>query len=55
MDTADWSSVGTFRKFYLGGRDGDRVQSAQSFTTAVLQTASNSHCDIEPEPSNVQS
>ena len=53
LKTADWSSAGTFQKFYLRPTKGsdDRL----SFGTAVLSSAqaSNLHVDIETEPSEM--
>ena len=56
LHTADWSSAGTFKKFYCRKEDTGRVWSGQAYSSAVLQVAtSNSHCDMEPEPSEMQS
>ena len=53
LSTADCSSAGTFKKFYC--RKESRVQSRQEYSTAVLNTStSNSRCDMEPEPSDMQ-
>ena len=59
LDTADWTSAGTFRRFYLRLPIGKQlidqeVQSHPDYTTAVL-SSSKSRCDTEPEPSDVQS
>ena len=56
LQTADWSSAGTFKKFYCRKESPDRVQSGQDYSTAILHvSASNSRCDMEPEPSDMQS
>ena len=51
LKAADWSSAGTFQKFYLRPTKDDR----SSFGTAVLSSAqaSNLHVDIETEPSEM--
>lgn len=59
LDTDDGTSAGTFRIFYLRlpiekQLIDQEVQSHQDYTTAVL-SSSKLHCDMEPEPSNVQS
>ena len=52
LSTADRSTDNVFKKFYFRDR---QVQSPrQSFDISVL-SASKSHCDKEPEPSEVQS
>ena len=50
--TADWSTASTFRHFYL--RDKEVQSPRQGFDVPSL-LASNSRCDMEPEPSEVQS
>ena len=56
LHTADWSSAGTFKRFYCRIEDSGGVQSGQAFSSAVLQVAtSNSRCDMEPEPYEMQS
>ena len=56
LHTADWSSAGTFKKFYYRREGPGRVQSRQDYSTAILHVpASNSRCDMESEPSNMQS
>lgn len=52
MATADWSSASTFRDFYY--RE-DVWAHRKSFDIGLLSSASKSHCDIEPEPDDVQS
>ena len=50
MSTADWSSKGTFQKFYY------KPSHSAAFGTAVLaanERASKSHVDMETEPSEV--
>ena len=53
LKTADWSSAGTFQKFYL--RPSNDSDDKSSFGTAVLSSAkaSNLHVDIETEPSEM--
>jgi len=53
LKTADWSSAGTFQKFYL--RPSNDSDDKSSFGTAVLSSAkvSNLHVDIEMEPSEM--
>jgi len=53
LKAADWSSAGTFQKFYL--RPTKASDDKSSFGTAVLSSAqaSNLHVDIETEPSEM--
>ena len=53
LKAADWSSAGTFQKFYL--RPTKVSDDILSFGTAVLSSAqaSNLHVDIEIEPSKM--
>ena len=53
LKAADWSSAGTFQKFYL--RPTKESDDKSSFGTAVLSSvkASNLHVDIETEPSEM--
>ena len=53
LKTADWSSAGTFQRFYLHPTKVSDDKS--SFGTAVLSSAqaSNLHVDIETEPSKM--
>ena len=57
LDTADWAAARTFQRFYLRVEDRmieQEVQPHLDYATAIL-AASNSCCDMEPEPSEVQS
>jgi len=53
LKATDWSSAGTFQKFYLRPSKGSDDKS--SYGTAVLSSAnaSNLHVDIETEPSEM--
>ena len=56
LSTADWSSARTFKKFYCRKESPRRIQSGQDYSMSILNvSASNSLCDMEPEPSDMQS
>ena len=52
LTTADWSSATVFKQFYF--RNGQIQTPCQCFDLSILST-SKSRCDMEPEPSEVQS
>ena len=56
MDTADWSSAGTFKEFYLRTDNLGGQAPRQGFkVVSLLSEASTSRCDMEPELSDMQS
>ena len=52
LETADWSSAKTFKQFYWRR---DFIQSPRQGFSIHSLSASKSRCDIDPEPSEVQS